>query len=201
MAMKKTLIFYLLLLISVNAFTQNYVTVSGKVVDKQAGTALSGATIAIKGGKIVALTNDSGFYRFRSQRTGDFILLISHVGYETMEMVSGTSDSSVILNAALVPDNNFGSSIVISASKQPETITNAPASIQVITTKDLLQFAGSNVSELVSKVQGVEYTRSGVDEINFNARGLNTAFNIKVKQIVDGRKQYDGIERRSCRLQ
>jgi outer membrane receptor protein involved in Fe transport len=49
------------------------------------------------------------------------------------------------------------------------------------------QFAGSNVSELVSKVQGVQYQRRGVDEITFNARGINSAFNIKVFQLVDNR--------------
>jgi iron complex outermembrane receptor protein len=185
--MQKALIFYLVFLVSVNTFAQSHITVTGKVVDKQEGNALSGATVAIKGTNIMAFTNDNGVYRFRSQVTGDVILLISHVGYETVEIVSRTSDTSLIVNAALIPYNNIGNSIVISASKQPEKITNAPASIQLITSKDLKQFAGSNVNELAAKIPGVEYTRSGVDEINFNARGLNTAFNIKVMQLVDGR--------------
>ncbi|MEJ7675196.1 MAG: TonB-dependent receptor plug domain-containing protein [Chitinophagaceae bacterium] len=114
--------------------------------------------------------------------------MISYVGYETYELTADvTNDNTTTVNAALSLDNKVGNEIVVSASKHPEKITNAPASIQVIGIKEIEQFAGSNVSELVSKVQGVEYTRSGVDEITFNARGFNSAFNIKVFQLVDGR--------------
>jgi iron complex outermembrane receptor protein len=43
------------------------------------------------------------------------------------------------------------------------------------------------VGELVSKIQGIEYTRNGITDITFNARGFNSAFNNKVLQLVDGR--------------
>ena len=115
-------------------------------------------------------------------------MVISCVGYETIELAADiTAVKTTTVNIALSLDYKVGNEIVTSASKRPEKITNAPASIHVIGVKDIEQFAGSNVSELVSKVQGVEYTRSGVDEITFNARGLNSAFNIKVFQLVDGR--------------
>lgn len=77
--------------------------------------------------------------------------------------------------------------VVITSLLRPEKITRAPASIQVITTNDLNRFAGSNTGELISTIQGVEFTRYGVDGITFNSRGLNSAFNNKILQIVDGR--------------
>ena len=79
------------------------------------------------------------------------------------------------------------SEVVITTLMRPEKITRAPASVQVLTTKDINRFAGSNTGELLAKVQGVEFTRYGVDGITFNARGLNSAFNNKMLQIVDGR--------------
>ena len=79
------------------------------------------------------------------------------------------------------------SEVVVTTLLRPEKITRAPASIQVITTNDLNRFAGSNTGELISTFQGVEFTRYGVDGITFNARGLNSAFNNKILQIVDGR--------------
>jgi iron complex outermembrane receptor protein len=93
----------------------------------------------------------------------------------------------MIGNIGLTLSERVGDQVVISASKRPEKITNAPASIQIIRIKDFEQFAGSNVGELVSKVQGVEYTRNGITDITFNARGFNSAFNNKVLQLVDGR--------------
>ncbi|MCM8568585.1 TonB-dependent receptor [Gramella jeungdoensis] len=77
--------------------------------------------------------------------------------------------------------------VVVTSLLRPEKITRAPASIQVLTTKDIDLFAGSNTGELISSIQGVEFTRYGVDGTTFNARGLNSAFNNKILQVVDGR--------------
>ncbi|TVZ59723.1 iron complex outermembrane receptor protein [Flavobacteriaceae bacterium MAR_2010_105] len=79
------------------------------------------------------------------------------------------------------------SEVIITSLLRPEKITRAPASVQVLTANDLNRFAGSNVGELISTLQGVEFTRYGVDGTTFNARGLNSAFNNKILQIVDGR--------------
>ena len=79
------------------------------------------------------------------------------------------------------------SEVVVFSLLRPEKITRAPASIQILTTDDISRFAGSNTGELISTLQGVEFTRYGVDGITFNARGLNSAFNNKILQIVDGR--------------
>lgn len=77
--------------------------------------------------------------------------------------------------------------VVVTSLIKPEKITRAPASIRVLSAKDIDLFAGSNTGELISTLQGVEFTRYGVDGITFNARGLNSAFNNKILQIVDGR--------------
>lgn len=186
--MKKLLLFFVLLLFAVGSFSQGTISISGQVTDKQTGLALPGATVAVKGDSITVLTNNEGNYRFEKLKPGTIVLLVSHVGYETTEIVKeSVNGASVIANATLNPDSRAGSEVVVSATKRAEKITNAPASIHVIGIKDFKQFAGSNVNELLSKIQGVEYTRSGVDEITFNARGLNTAFNVKVMQLVDGR--------------
>jgi iron complex outermembrane receptor protein len=163
-------------------FSQNTGSVNGKVTDKQTREALPAATVTIKGVSSSVITNNEGYFVFPKLNAGKVILVISYVGYEALELpVIVTDENTTIADAGLTIDNRPGNEVVVSASKRAEKITNAPASIQVIGVKDLEQFSGSNVGELVSKVQGVEYTRSGVDEITFNARGFNSAFNIKVK--------------------
>ncbi|PTX41482.1 iron complex outermembrane receptor protein [Christiangramia gaetbulicola] len=77
--------------------------------------------------------------------------------------------------------------VMVMSLLRPQKITRAPASVQVLTKNDLDRFAGSNTGELIARLQGVEFTRYGVDGITFNARGLNSAFNNKILQIVDGR--------------
>jgi iron complex outermembrane receptor protein len=193
--MKKTLLSLLLVIFSNLSFSQNNGSVSGRVTDKQTNEVLPGATVSVKGTAISAVTNNEGnFSIIKKLKAGKIILEISYVGYETIEIaVTITDGETKTVNADLMQDERIGNAVVVSASKHREKITNAPASIQVIGTKDLNQFAGSNVSELASKMQGIEYTRSGVDEITFNSRGFNSAFNIKVFQLVDGRNSMSAI--------
>lgn len=192
--MKKIMVCFLLLLFSASLFSQNTVSISGKVTDKQTGAALPGATVGIKGSRISVATDNGGNYQFQKLNAGTIVLLVSYVGYEPVEVVSEIDNGiSAITDVQLTADSRLGNEVVISATKRAEKITNAPASIQVIGVKEFNQFAGSNVAELVSKIQGVEYTRSGIDEITFNARGINSAFNIKVFQLVDGRNSMTAL--------
>lgn len=107
-------------------------------------------------------------------------LIVLIISFVLLQSVSAQTEEEVVLKDTL-------SEVVITSLLRPEKITRAPASIQVITPKDLNRFAGSNPGELFSTVQGVEFTRYGVDGITFNARGINSAFNNKILHIVDGR--------------
>ena len=160
----------------------------GRVIDGQTNKPLPGVTIGIKGRLVFVTTNEQGNYSFSKLDTGKTILIISRVGYETKELLINISEgqnaiADVILNVIY----KIGDDIVVSASKRPEKIIDAPASIQAVTRKDIEKFSGSNTFELLSKLQGVEFIRTGVDYSLINARGMNNAFNNKVFQIADAR--------------
>jgi iron complex outermembrane receptor protein len=186
--MRKFLLFLLWMFLTASLFSQGTGGVSGIVKDLQTGERMAGATVMIKGTQKSTLTNNDGQFLFPNLTTGKILLLVSYVGHEEMVIpVNIREGITTRIEAALGTALSPGDEVVVSASKRPEKITNAPASIQVIGVKDMEQFAGSNVGELVSKVQGVEYTRNGLTDITFNARGFHSAFNNKVFQIVDGR--------------
>jgi iron complex outermembrane receptor protein len=186
--MRKLVLHLLFSIIPSIIFSQSIGSISGKITDKQTNGPLPGATVTIKGTQTSKITNNEGYFKFQKVNAGNIILVISYVGYETTEypvtIVEGKTEDA---NISLETDERTGNAVVVSASKRREKITNAPASIQVIGVKDFTQFAGSNVGELVSKVQGVEYTRNGVTDITFNARGFHSAFNNKVFHLVDSR--------------
>ncbi|MBB1283133.1 TonB-dependent receptor [Flavisolibacter sp. BT320] len=186
--MRKAILFIALFLIQNVLFSQQTGTIQGKVTDGQTAENLPGTTVVLKGASATVLTNSNGVFVLTAIHPGRHILLISHVGYESIELpVTVAEGQTAEVNVRLLADNRPGNEVVVSASRRPEKITAAPAPIQIISAKDIAQFAGSNVGELLSRVQGVEYTRSGVDETTFNARGLHSAFNIRVLQLVDGR--------------
>src|SRR6188768_3902890 len=175
-------------------FSQSIGSIGGKITDKQTNGPLPGATVTIKGTQASTVTNNEGYFKFKKVNAGKIILVISYVGYESTEFpVTIDEGSKVVDNISLAIDDRMGNAVVVSASKRPEKITDAPASIQVIGRKELEQFTGSNSFELLSKVPGVEFTRTGVDHASINARGLNSAFNSKVFQMVDGRNSMTAL--------
>ena len=185
--MKK--LFYLLVLINIyeicNAQQRE---LKGKVTDRETLEPLPGATISIKKSGIAVTSNKEGYFTITNSPAGTFILVVNYVGYKTSELAVRFGESSnQFIDVRISSFYRTNDSIVVSASKRPEKITDAPASIHVIGQRELQQFSGSNVGELAAYVQGVEFVRMGVDNVSFNARGLNNAFNGKVFQMVDGR--------------
>lgn len=186
--MRKTILLATLFFSYDVVYAQQKGAVQGTVTDKQTSELLIGASVVVKGSAASMLTDGKGAFKLSAIDAGQYILLISYVGYETLEWPVLVQEGQIVkVNVSLSLDNRPGNEVVVSASRRPEKVTHAPAPIQIISAKDIAHFAGSNVGELVARVPGVEYTRSGVDEITFNARGLHSAFNNRVFQMVDGR--------------
>lgn len=186
--MRKISLLLLSIIFSAVVFSQNTITISGRVFDKQTNNPLQGATVVIKNDSTFTLTVDDGNFTFHNARPGKTSLIISHIGFETIEITIDVSQTgTTYVNAGLSMNIPVDEELVVSASKRAEKIINAPASIHVIGRKELQQFSGSNVYELFSKVQGLEFVRSGVDYIAINARGFNKPGSNKFFQFIDGR--------------
>ncbi|HUQ65942.1 MAG TPA: TonB-dependent receptor [Flavitalea sp.] len=186
--MRALLLLLLLIIFHEILYSQIATSLSGTIRDKQTGQALPGASVTIKGSFTSIVANVNGYFSFPKIKPGEVILIISYVGYELIELPAKVyRDRSTFINAWLALDDRVGNEVVVAASKRPEKITHAPASVQVIGIRDLQQFSGSNVGELASKIQGVEFVRSGVDFVAFNARGFNRAINNKFFQMIDRR--------------
>jgi outer membrane receptor for ferrienterochelin and colicins len=185
--MKKFIAFIAIFYFSYPVASQSKGTISGKVLNAEAMEPLTGANVLVENVRTV-LTDKEGKFTVAGLEAGNYRLHISYVSLQTVSVsVSISANQTSVLDILLSPSTIMGNDVVVSASKKNEKITRAPASIFVIGNADLNQFAGSNVGELVSLVQGVEYTRTGVDQITFNARGFHSAFNNKVMQLIDGR--------------
>ena len=179
----------LLLMLSFHAavFAQNTGIVSGKVTDKLTGELLIGASITVKGSSAPAITNNNGAFKL-SVKAGKNTFVVSYIGYEDIiQSVTVSSGSTVTADAEMSVSDRPGNVVVVSASKRPEKITRAPASISVISAKDFAQSSSFNIGELASKIQGVEFVRTGVTGVGINARGFNNAFNAKILLMTDGR--------------
>lgn len=186
--MRKYVVIIILCTFHTVLLSQKPGSVHGRITDSQTNEPLAGATVAIKGISTSVITNTGGYYTLTNVNAGQINLIVSYIGYYNLELTLLVNEGSITNgDAALNLVNRIGNEVVVSASKRAEKITNAPASVRVIGKKELDEFAGSNVFELASYLQGVEFIRSGIDYVALNARGFNKAGNNKVLQVIDSR--------------
>lgn len=181
--MKRLLVLMCLLLVQGALFAQA-TKVSGRVTDGKTGMPLAGASVMVKSTGAGTYADDDGNFTLAISKSGKITLIVSYVGYTDIEV---TGEAGTKFSVSLTPSSGRGDEVVVSASKRPEKITRAPATISVLTSKDFAQTSSFNVGELASKIQGVEFVRTGVTGVGFNARGFNNAFNAKILQMTDGR--------------
>jgi iron complex outermembrane receptor protein len=188
--MKNSFLIVLIFLWQANSIAQKLNTVSGFVLDKLNNEPLSGASIILKESGEIITTNKQGF--FIISVTGEKLtLLISHVGYQT-EVWQGTGMNDR-QNFYLQVNPGLSGEIVVTATKKPERLLRAPASIRVVGREETEKFAGSNISELLTNIQGIEMVRSGINMITFNARGFNAPLSNKFIFMIDGRNSMSAI--------
>ncbi|MEN7547145.1 TonB-dependent receptor [Rapidithrix thailandica] len=185
--MKKIITFFWFLWLSCSlAWAQQSGSIQGKIVD-EAGEALIGATVIIQGTSKGAASDADGNFILKNLENGTYTLLVSYVGYSTQTISAKVTGGETSVGNITLSGETRLDQVVISGSLKSEKITQSPATIQVITHDDIEEIATFNPGELLSRVKGVDFIRSGVVGTGVNIRGFNSNFNSKNLQINDGR--------------
>ncbi len=179
---------WMLLLLLTGIVTAQNGVIKGVVKSKDSGEALPGANVLLKGTVFGTATNSKGEFVMDNIPPGTYEVSVLYIGYaensQTVEVVAG---KTVRLSFSLEPVGIRGQEVVVSASRKPEKITDAPATIEVLTAQDLADYPSFNPGELLARVKGVDYFRAGVLGTGINIRGFNSTFNAKNLQMTDGR--------------
>lgn len=106
--------------------------IRGKIVDKNSGDPLPFVNIGIKDTNIGSYTNEEGVFRLSLPR-GSYVLVISSVGYEKMELpVTVASGKQDALDINMVSSTQELNTVVVSASKYAQRIQESISSIEVL---------------------------------------------------------------------
>jgi len=164
--------------------------VTGKVIDAT-GVGLPGATIGIKNGKNLGVTDVSG--NFSVTVPDNAILTISYVGYVTQDVaVAGKTQINVVLKE--VPGNLNEVVVLGYTTQKKKDLTGA---LSVVGSKDINGLPVGGVDQILQgKAAGVAVTQNtGApgDGINIRIRGVGTINNNDPLYIVDGVPTKDGI--------
>ena len=158
-------------------------------VNRPDGTPVPGVSVRVEPTGQEDLTDGEGHYEIPvppGTYTVVFALNENTVAEPNVEVTAGglrTLDKSVDW------DVSFAEAITVtSVSRREERITEAPASVTVISEEEIEREAASGqVPKLLEFTPGVDFTQSGLYDFNFTTRGFNSSLNRRILTLIDGR--------------
>ncbi len=182
-----TILFWVPLLLFCLAFTGNVVaqTVSGMVSDAVTGEALIGASVTESGTRNGTRTDADGKFKLNVSNTSG-TLVVSYVGYETMQVsIGGSTTLDIKLSSGSQLDEVVVTALGISREKKSLTY-----GAQEISNSDLTRVKDPNViNSLSGRTAGLQINRSGSGvggSTRVVMRGQKSTRDNNVLYVIDG---------------
>lgn len=167
----QTFISSILILLSIEGFSQSKYTISGQVKDKKNGEDLIGSTIVVAGTNIATSTNAYGFYSITLPE-GKYRIQYQYVGYKTINIeVDLTSNQKIDMEIS--EDKIELQEVVISADRPEQNVRSTEMSVNKLGIKDISKipalFGEVDVVRSIQLLPGVSSVGEGSS--GFNVRG------------------------------
>ncbi len=166
-------------------------SIEGRVVNLHTGKKpMLAVRVVIDSLGKVSLTDADGRFRFQHIPAGTYSLTLSQGNSAAKKgdvRVTSGGSTQVEISVDWPPAAVF--SVTVSAvSRRPERIVDAPAAVDVLSSKVIESEAASGqLPRLLADQPGVELAQSGLYDFNLNSRGFNGATNRRVLTTIDGR--------------
>lgn len=158
-------------------------TISGIVTDKASKEILPGATIRLKGNGIsfTTSTNLEGKYSFKNLKIGQYTIVVSIVGYNSLELEANLSTDVAVVNAELELHTVVMKSVVVKSSggsSERVNEKNANQIVNVLSAKTIQLLPDITVANVMQRVSGVVIDRSSSGEGRYPViRGMDKRYN------------------------
>ncbi len=169
-------------------------SIAGRVTESDGGQPIAGARVeATVAGRPArtATTNDNGQFRIVDLTEGSYSVTATRIGYR-LQRVEGIRVEAGIATAdmALSALPSILDQVVTTASRAPEKILDAPASVSVVTEKQINERPSITVTDHIATLPGIDVARGGLMQANVVARGFNNIFSGAMLTLTDNRFAY-----------
>ena len=168
--------------------------IEGAVRDAETGEALPLATVRILGASFSVTADPNGEFRLSELPAGQYTLQVSYVGYEDLVLrkVDISEGQRLWIPLEMQPISIAIEEVVVTASLRSQAIKLAPASIGIITNKQLQERQVTTFDQAFDDMPGVVVTRSsGANVQAFSIRGASEVagggIGNRVLLLIDGR--------------
>ena len=180
--MKQHLLFLMGFVLLHLALQAQPVTIKGKVINKEDGKPIAGASVMIKGNSKGVMADDGG--RFAVSVAGLPVLLsVTSVGFESAEV---SIDAAEEITVAMQPHSILGQGVVVGATRVPVRLLDAPVSIERIGAAAIANAPATSYYDLAGFKKGIDLTTSSLTFKTVSTRGFNGSGSPRVNQLVDG---------------
>jgi iron complex outermembrane receptor protein len=181
--LKKHMLALMAIMLFGNVYSQSQI--SGSVTDLDGMENIPGVNVIIDGTNFGTVTDFNGNFVLNTDQDAPFTLVISYVGYSA-ERVNVTSNNQNI-NVSLSAGQNL-EEIIVSASKTPQKILEAPASVSVISTRTIENSANvTDPAALLTSTPGVQIQQQTANSLNIEMRAGSGVFGTSTFVILDNR--------------
>ena len=181
---KKTIFFAFVLLTSFTMLAQT--TITGVVKDAKTGETLLGANIKVSGKALGTTTDFDGKFSLKVADAPPFTVEISMLGFVAVSVEITKNNQEVMVS--LEEDATSLEEIVFSASRRRQKVQEAPASVSIITSKDILNSAAAVDPVMnLANIVGVQMQQQSANTINIEMRAGSGVFGTSTFPILDYR--------------
>jgi outer membrane receptor for ferrienterochelin and colicins len=174
---------FMALILCGNMYSQTQI--SGSVSDADSMDAIPGVNVIIDGTNIGTVTDFDGNFNISTSQELPLTIVVSYVGYSA-ERVNVTSANQNI-DVSLSAGQNL-EEIIISASRRAQKVTEAPASVSVISARQIENSPqAADPSRLLVSVPGVQIQQQTANTINFEMRAGSGTFGTSTYVMQDNR--------------
>lgn len=168
--MKRSILFLFTLFCIVNISAQR--KISGLVTDDN-NSPLPAAIIAVKEiSNSGTVTNVDGYYELLLPDNRNYTIIVTYVGYIDM---SKNTDEAIdgILDFKLMENNTMLDQVVVTGTRTPKLLKDAPIVTRVISELDIKRMDAANIGDLLqTELPGIEFSYSMNQQTSINMSGF-----------------------------
>ncbi len=175
---------YLALMLVAGLFASHVnaqVTIKGNVKNSGSTEAIGSVNVSVKGTDKSTYTDPNGNYSI-TVASLPATLVFSSVGFETKEVVADKAIADVSLATSL----KIGDEVVVSASRVPQKILEAPVTIERVSNTAIKNASAASFYDLIGNLKGVDLMASSLTFKTPTTRGFNGSGNARFTQLTDG---------------
>jgi len=132
---------------------------TGKVLDKTSGKALSGASVYLPEIKKGTIADGEGKFKLQLE-AGSHVMEISYVGYAT-DVENITLQKNTDINFTLISSVLEGGNVIVTSFLRATSTRRTPTPVTIIKKEELFRGVATNLIDALAKVPGVSQITTG----------------------------------------